>query len=59
MWKLNIPKPPWYRAFEKGLEGKDGLVTAALIVIIVITILLILKGDRVQKLVWAAYLISP
>jgi hypothetical protein len=47
---------PWYSAFSKALEPYSEMV---LIGIIVVTILILLYGEKYGKLGWAVYLVSP
>ena len=56
---MNIPKPPWYKAIDKKLEGAEWLVNALLIGIIVVSVILLVRGDRVTKTAWLVYLVSP
>ena len=56
---MNIPKPPWYGAVNKKLEGLEWLVDALLIAIIVISLILLLRGDRLSKTAFLVYLVSP
>lgn len=56
---MKLPKPPWYNWVNKKLSSVEGLTNVVLIGIVVISIFLILKGDRVAKTAWVVYLISP
>lgn len=58
---MNIPKwrPPWYKALNQKLEGAEWLVNALLIGIIVVSVILILRGDKLAKSAWLVYLVSP
>jgi hypothetical protein len=56
---MNIPKPPWYGAIDKKLKGAEWLVNALLIGIILISIVLLLRGDRLTRTAWLVYLVSP
>lgn len=56
---MNIPKMPWYSAVNKKLKGVEWLVNALLIAIIVISVVLLVRGDRLTKTAWFVYLISP
>lgn len=56
---MQIPKPPWYGYLNNKLEGSEWLVDALLVGIIVVSAYLLFKGDRVLKLGWLVYLVSP
>jgi len=56
---MTIPKPPWYGAVNKKLEGAEWLINPLLIGIAVITIVLLVRGDRVSRTAWLVYLLSP
>jgi len=51
--------PPWYKWANRKLEGSEWLVDWALLAVIAITILLLVKGDRVMKTTWLVYLALP
>jgi hypothetical protein len=52
-------RPPWYKALNAKLEGKEWLVNALLLSIILISIVLLLRGDRLSRTAWLVYLVSP
>lgn len=54
-----IPKPPWYGAINRKLEGHEWWINAGLVIIIVISLVLIARGDRLSRAAWLVYLISP
>lgn len=56
---MNIPKMPWYKALNSKLEGVEWLVNALLIGIIVVSVILIFRGDKLAKTAWLVYLVSP
>ena len=56
---MKIPKPPWYSWVDKKLESVEGLTDVVLLGIIVISVFLLIKGDRVAKTAWVVYVISP
>jgi hypothetical protein len=56
---MKLPTMPWYSAINKKLEGVEWLVNALLIGIIVVSIVMLVRGDRVAKTAWFVYLISP
>lgn len=56
---MRIPKPPWYDYLNKRLEGSDWLVNAILITIIIVSVVMMIRNDRVAKTSWAVYLMSP
>jgi hypothetical protein len=58
---MNLPewRPPWYAAINKKLEGSEWLVNTGLLVIVVISLVLILRGDRLSRAAWLVYLVSP
>lgn len=57
--KLPLPSMPWYKALNKKLEGSEWLINAGLLVIVVISLVLILRGDRLSRAAWLVYLVSP
>jgi len=50
---------PWYKSINRKLEGVEWLVDLILIGVIVLSIILVLRGDRITKTAWVVYLISP
>jgi hypothetical protein len=56
---LHIPKPPWYEPLEKRLAGSEWLVDSLLVIVIILCVLFLLKGDRIAKTTLAVYLFSP
>lgn len=56
---LPLPKMPWYKAINDKLEGHEWIINAGLIAIVVITLVLIMRGDRISRAGWLIYLISP
>ncbi len=56
---MKLHKPPWYGWVERKLNSVEGLTNAVLILIAVICIFLVIKGDSVQKTAFAVYLVSP
>lgn len=56
---MKLRKPPWYGWVEDRLNSVEGLTNTVLILIAVIAILLVIKGDSVQKTAFAVYLVSP
>ena len=57
--KLKFPEMPWYKSINRKLEGVEWLVDLILIGVIVLSIILVLRGDRITKTAWVVYLISP
>ena len=57
--KLPLPTMPWYKAINDKLEGAQWLINVGLVIIIAISVMLILRGDRVSRAAWLVYLISP
>ncbi len=58
---MNFPKwrPPWYATINKKLEGNEWLINTGLVIIIVISLVLIARGDRLSRAAWLVYLVSP
>lgn len=56
---LPLPKMPWYKAINDKLEGHEWWINAMLIAIVAISILLIVRGDRLSRAAWLVYLVSP
>lgn len=56
---LPIPSMPWYKAINKKLEGREWLINAGIVAVVLISILLIMRGDRVSRAAWLVYLVSP
>ena len=58
---MNFPKwrPPWYAYLNKKLEGAEWAINVGLLIIIVVSLLLIFRGDRLSRTAWLVYLISP
>lgn len=56
---MNFPVPPWYKPLNDKLKGVEWLVDLLLIAIIVISILALLRGNRVTKTAILVYLASP
>ncbi len=56
---MNLPTPPWYKPLNEKLKTYEWLVDALLVVVIVVSILALVKGDRIAKTGLLVYLISP
>jgi hypothetical protein len=56
---MNIPVPPWYKPLNEKLAGVEWLADALLIVVIVLCVILLIRGDRIAKTAFVVYLISP
>lgn len=51
--------PPWYDSANHKLEGYEWAIDWLLIGVILITVLLLIKGDRVMKSTWLVYVALP
>lgn len=56
---MNLPQMPWYKAINDKLEGHEWLINVGLLIIITISLVLILRGDRLSRAAWLVYLVSP
>jgi hypothetical protein len=58
---MNLPKwrPPWYAAINSKLEEHEWWINAGLLIIVAISVILILRGDRLSRAAWLVYLVSP
>jgi hypothetical protein len=56
---MATPSLPWYPKLQKFLVPTEGAANLILIGVIVITVLVLWKGDSVKKALWAVYLVSP
>lgn len=56
---LPLPKMPWYKAINDKLEGHEWWINALLLAIVAISIVLIVRGDRLSRAAWLVYLVSP
>jgi hypothetical protein len=56
---LPLPKMPWYAALNAKLEGHEWWINAGLLIIIAISLVLIMRGDRLSRAAWLVYLVSP
>ena len=56
---MNFPVPPWYKPLNQKLERLEWLVNALLIIIIVLCVVALVRGDRLQKTAFLVYLVSP
>jgi hypothetical protein len=56
---MAAPSLPWYPKLQKLLVPTEGAANLVLIGIIVVTLLVLWKGDAVKKVLWALYLVSP
>jgi hypothetical protein len=54
-----IPQMPWYKAVNKALEGREWIADIGLLVVVGLSVLLLLRGDRLQRMAWFVYLVSP
>lgn len=54
-----FPQMPWYKAINDKLEGHEWLINAGLFAIVVISLVLIARGDRLSRAAWLVYLVSP
>ncbi len=57
---MNLPnwRPPWYATINKKLEGSEWIVNTGLLVIVAISLVLIVRGDRLSRTAWFVYLVS-
>lgn len=56
---MNIPSMPWYARANNLLEGHEWLINASLVALVVLTLILLARGDRVTRAAWLVYLVSP
>lgn len=56
---IPVPKMPWYKAINDKLEGHEWWINAGIVVVIVLSVLLLVRGDRLSRAAWFIYLISP
>ena len=58
---MTIPKwrPPWYAAINEKLEVHEWWINTGLVIIIAISVILIVRGDRLSRASWLVYLVSP
>ena len=56
---MNIPKPPWYGALNKKLEEHEWWINTGIVIIIAISVILIVRGDKLSRAAWLVYLVSP
>jgi hypothetical protein len=56
---MATPSLPWYPKLKKIIAPTEGVTNLVLIGIIIITVLVLWKGDAIKKALWAVYLVSP
>jgi hypothetical protein len=56
---MKFPVPPWYKPLNDKLGEVEWLVNALLIIIIVLCVIALVRGDRLQKTAFLVYLVSP
>lgn len=56
---MAIPELPWYGALKRVVAPTEAVSNAALIIIAIVTLLILIKGDAVVKAAWAVYVVSP
>ena len=52
-------KMPWYAWLNKKLEGSEWVINPLIIAIVIISAVLLVRGDRVTRTAWLVYLVSP
>ena len=57
--KLPNWRPPWYAVINTKLEEHEWWINTGLVIIIAISVILILRGDRLSRAAWLVYLIAP
>lgn len=50
---------PWYKKLNNILLPVQPIVIAGLVLVVLVSILAIMKGDKVQRTAWFIYLVSP
>lgn len=56
---MAIPKMPWYGKLREIVAPTEAMANLMLILIIIICVYLLLKGDAVQKALAVVYIVSP
>lgn len=56
---MAIPKMPWYGKLREIVAPTEVAANIALILIILVCIYLLFKGDAVQKALAVVYIVSP
>jgi hypothetical protein len=56
---MATPSLPWYPKLKKIVAPTEGVTNLVLIAIVIITLVILWKGDALKKALWAVYLVSP
>ena len=56
---MTIPIMPWYKALNTKLEEHEWWINTGLVIIIAISVILIVRGDKLSRAAWLVYLVSP
>jgi hypothetical protein len=54
-----IPSLPWYPALQRIVAPSEGVTNAVLVLMVLVTLLILWRGDAVVKAAWAVYWVSP
>lgn len=56
---MAIPELPWYSKLRAIVAPSESVSNVTLVIIAIVTLLILLKGDAVLKAAWAVYVVSP
>lgn len=56
---MPAPGLPWYNDLKKIVAPTEPVTNTVLVIIIVISILILIWGDELQKAAWVVYVVSP
>lgn len=51
--------PPWYKKLNEMLLPVQPVVIVGLVLVVLVSVVLLVKGDKVQRTAWFVYLVSP
>ena len=56
---MAIPELPWYGTLRRVVAPTETVSNMALVIIAIVTLFILWRGDAVLKAAWAVYVVSP
>lgn len=56
---MAVPRLPWYSRIERIVAPSEPVTNVVLGVIVLVTLLVLVRGNATVKAAWAVYMVSP
>lgn len=56
---MAIPELPWYGTLKRFVAPTESVADVSLVIIAIVTLYLLWRGDAVLKAAWVVYVVSP